>query len=139
MTLSLALQLLYDSFVLAISAYAFFRGSADEKAGALLVLACSAATSLVTAPAAFDWGRDYYEVMLIDLALFSGLGVLATFSKRFWPLWAAAFQMIDIATYLLVPIEPQRAIKAFTLLQGFWAYPILIAIAIGTRSNRRLT
>jgi hypothetical protein len=77
-------------------------------------------------------------IMIVDAAVLVAFLVVALRSDRFWPLWAAAFQAVAIATHVAAVANPQVFWFAYALAQGFWAYPMLLAIVIGTwRRHKR--
>jgi hypothetical protein len=57
-------------------------------------------------------------------------------SRAFWPIWATGFQLAAVGTVLAMVWAPPAARSAFALALGFWAYPILAAILLGSIRNR---
>lgn len=137
MDILLALQLFYDALLLLCCGCAFFYGGGDEKLVALALLIASATSAIIAAWPGFSWRQGHQLIMIVDIGFFAALGYFASISRRFWPLWATAFQLIDLATHALMIAAPHRILAAYVMLQGFWAYPILLTIALGTRAHRR--
>ena len=82
------------------------------------------------------WIRSEAEIFAIDLVALLALIYLTIKSDRFWPMWATAFQLLAVAIHATVLIVPQIAPWAFATGAVFWAYPMLLALAIGSLENR---
>ncbi len=87
--------------------------------------------------------RERYEgietkLMLVDLCVFAGFLWVALRSDRFWPLWIAGLQLTAILGHILKVIDVQLFARAYAAALFFWAWPMVIILAIGTwRANRR--
>jgi len=58
-------------------------------------------------------------------------------SHRRWPLWAAGFQVIDVAIYLaFIADRHVGAWAAYTAI-AFWSYLILVAIVVGVLTRQQ--
>lgn len=126
--------LLFVTALIVISALALHRGGRDERAATiafLVALIASQPASLLMPPAA----GPQYAVMAIDAALCVAFMAIAARSTRFWPIWATASQLVGTLTHLAAVLRPQLAVEAYATTQPFWAFPILAAIAVGTRSQ----
>lgn len=137
MDVYLLLQILYDVTLIACCSYAIARGGRDERIAAAVMLAGSALTVVAALLPGFSWRTDRLGVTLIDLAVLGALFTLALRTDRFWPLWMTAFHLIAVATHLAILVDRERTLRAYVLLQGFWAYPMLAALMIGTRRRAR--
>ena len=63
---------------------------------------------------------------------------IALVSSRFWPLWAAGFQLTVSMSHLMKAVDLDLLPKAYAAAAVFWSYPILLVIVVGTwRTNRR--
>jgi len=72
------------------------------------------------------------EVFAIDVAgLFALIG-LTIKSDRFWPIWATAFQLLAVTVHTAMMVDPEITPWAFATGAVFWAYPMLLALAIGS-------
>tara|TARA_R110002073_G_scaffold127235_4_gene272504 strand:- start:1269 stop:1541 length:273 start_codon:yes stop_codon:yes gene_type:complete len=71
-------------------------------------------------------------IFAIDIIVLTGFLWLALTSDRFWPIWVSAFQLlavtIHMAMIMALPVTPW----AFGTGAVFWAYPMLLALAIGS-------
>jgi hypothetical protein len=132
----LVLQIVYDVTLLAVCLYAFRRGGPSEQLGAAIILIGSLATIVVGSLPHFNWHHARAGLVIVDLVVLLCFYALAMRSERFWPLWATAFHLIAVSMHALSWAIPLVMIKAYILMQGWWAYPMLAAIAVGTRRTR---
>ena len=77
--------------------------------------------------------------MFVDLAVFVGFLWVALRSERFWPLWMAGLQLTAILGHVLKAIDVELFARAYAAALVFWAYPMLLVLAIGTWRNQRRT
>lgn len=122
-------RLLFLSMLLVTCGIAFWKGHNSEKWTAVLLIAAAVA-SLVFETRAF-YGTET-GVLVIDLMLLAYLMVLAFQSDRFWPLWAAAFQVVGTSIHLASIVDSAIWPAAYATAQVFWAYPVLLALGAGT-------
>lgn len=71
-------------------------------------------------------------ILFVDLAVFAGLVVLALRSDRFWPMYAAAFQLVAVTVHVASMTEHGNFAWAYAVALTFWTYPVLIALMAGT-------
>ncbi|WP_375380143.1 hypothetical protein [uncultured Sphingomonas sp.] len=138
MGIFLALRILYGLALAASCTFAFRHGGRSERHGAAIILVGSLLTVLVEGLPAFDWRYSRQGLVAVDLGVLVAYFVLAQRSNRFWPLWTTAFQLIAVMTHLVIMVEPRRVLQAYAIAQGFWAYPMLASIVIGSIGSRRL-
>ncbi|MBB4153120.1 hypothetical protein GGQ80_001008 [Sphingomonas jinjuensis] len=118
--------------------YALLRGGAPERWSAALQLAAFAA-GMPLHLAKADYRSIEFAGALIDGALFLALFVLAWRSTRFWPLYVAAWQLTTILVHLGKGLDPGMYPAGYAIQAQFWAYPMLLATAVGAwRHQRRL-
>ena len=118
--------------------YALMRGSRDERHVALICLVGALVTTLVLSPVASRFEGVERPVLLVDLAVLAGFVTVALRSERFWPLWVAGLQLTTIMGHMLKGAESELLPRAYAAALNFWAYPIILILAIGTwRSHRR--
>lgn len=123
----------------AVCAYAWWRGSADERTVALTCLAGTAATLLVISPLRQRYAGIEEGLMLVDLGVLAGFITVALRSNRFWPLWVAGLQLTTSLGHILKGVDQDLLPRAYGAALQFWSYPILIILAVGTyRSHRRM-
>jgi len=118
--------------------YALLRGSRDERYVAIICLVGAVVTTLVLSPLAQRFQIVETPVMAVDLAVFAGFLMVALRSERFWPLWIAGLQLTTMLGHLFKGLDSQLLPRAYGAALNFWAYPIVLILAIGTwRSQRR--
>ena len=104
-------------------------GGRTEYAGAVAMAAAAVATPIVAIgdPAA---GAEY-GVMVVDAVLLLVLLILALRTDRYWPMWAAAFHLTSMTIHLAKVVDAEVAWRPYLHANAFWAYPMLLALAIG--------
>lgn len=78
------------------------------------------------------WTSMEEEIFAIDIIGLLALINLTLKSDRFWPMWATAFQLLAVTIHTAVMVAPQITPWAFATGAVFWAYPMLLALAIGS-------
>lgn len=118
--------------------YALLRGSRDERQVALICLMGALITTLVLSPLGQRFQGVERPVVLVDVAVFFAFLLVALRSERFWPLWVAGLQLTTIMGHALKGMDSSLMPRAYAAALNFWAYPIVLILAIGTwRSHRR--
>lgn len=132
-----AALVLYFPILAGVSFYAIRYGAWDERTttfALLLAVALSQVASLFGA----GWrSGPEYGVMIVDMLLLAAMFEIVRRSRKFWPLWATAAQLVGTLTHLIRFVEPSLRIEVFASIQPLWVFPQLLAIVIGT-SNHRL-
>jgi len=134
MTLPYILLLFYLVALISSCAFAIRFGGISERYGAAIMLIGSFLTA-VAGLFASGWHNTEIGVLLVDIAVLAAFLTLALHSDKYWPLWTTAFQVIGVATHLARLIDPAIIPRAYSMAQGFWAYPMLAALVIGARAN----
>lgn len=130
---------IFGPLLLAVCAYAWWRGGPDERIVAATCLAGTIATMLAISPLRHRYSGVEEGLMLVDLAVLGGFVMVALRSKRFWPLWVAGLQLTTSVGHLLKGIDQDLLPRAYGAALQFWSYPILIILAAGTyRRHQRL-
>ena len=117
-------------FVVAICAFAFMKGDEPERiAAGAYVLGWFA--SLL----AQDEGNRYnveWGVFAIDLVMLVVLGSLVWKSRRVWPVWATACQLMVVTSHIILVVDLRPSIIAFLTVINLAGYGVLVAIGVGT-------
>lgn len=127
----------YLSLVTAVFFYAFRYGEYPEKAGAVIIAAASVLTFVSSATPGNHYNALETEIFVVDIATWVALLRLALTSNRYWPLWATAFHSIALVIHVAVLIDRSIVPQAYAAGQGFWAYPVLVALLLGSERSRR--
>jgi uncharacterized membrane protein len=118
--------------------YAFLRGSRDEQYVGIICVIGTLATSLVLSPVAERYQSVEMSVIAVDLGVLAGFVLVALRSTRFWPLWVAGLQLTAVMGHFLKGIDNHLLPRAYGVALGFWAYPIVIILAVCVwRTERR--
>jgi hypothetical protein len=121
-----------------VAVYAFVRGSRDERQVGLICVLGAILTHFAWTPLNERFAGLETHVMAIDVAVFAGFLWVALRSDRFWPLWVAGLQLTTILGHVLKAVDTSLLSRAYGAALMFWAYPIVLILAIGTwRSHRR--
>ena len=121
-----------------VAAYALLRGGRDGRQVGIILVLGVIATELVLPPVKERFDAVETNLMLVDLAVFAGFLWVALRSDRFWPMWIAGLQLTAILGHVLKLIDAQLFSRAYAAALVFWAYPMLLILAIGVwRGTRR--
>jgi hypothetical protein len=117
------------------AALAFVRGGRLEKEIAVVVTVAWLASALAplngrTGPA--------WVLISIDIALLLYLLYRAAFSGRWWPMVAAAFQLLIVATHFTFAARIELEQWAYFTVYYLWSWGVLAALAIGALTTPRL-
>lgn len=118
----------WPTVLLSVCALAAWRGRDPERLAAAGYLAAWALTVVVFK----DGSRDIqWAVMLIDLGLLVLLLGLALRSRRFWPLFVAAFQTLAVGTHAARALDTGVSGWAYLTAVLVWGYLAMAAIGYG--------
>lgn len=129
---------LFRILLVLVALYALLRGKRDERYVGIIFVVGVVATELVLPPVRTRFEDVETRAMLVDLAVFAGFLWVALRSDRFWPLWMAGLQLTAILGHVLKTVDVHLFARAYAAALVFWAYPMLLILAIGTwRSHKR--
>lgn len=131
--------LVFAPLLVAVCAYAWWRGGPDERFVAVTCLVGTAASMLVISPLRERYAGVEEGLMLVDLGVLAGFITVALRSKRFWPLWTAGLQLTTSIGHILKGVDEDLLPRAYGAALQFWGYPILLILAVGTyRGHQRM-
>lgn len=130
-------QIVYWGVACVCTYYAFSAGGRSERAGAAIILLGSIATVVATSAMPIRYRTAEFGVLTVDLIVLAALLFLALRSDRYWPLWVTAFQLVGVTTHVAMFVKPEVVPRVYAHVQSFWAYPMLLSIAIAVRLHRR--
>ncbi|MEH6792259.1 hypothetical protein [Parasphingorhabdus sp.] len=125
----------YYLFLLACCGYAILRGGRTEHIGAIIMIVGSLSSLAVGQLLGTPWRNVEEEIFVIDVIALCALICLTLKSDRFWPIWSTAFHLLAVTIHSAVMAAPQITPWAFATGAVFWAYPMLLALAIGSHEN----
>ena len=117
-------------FMVAVCAFAFLKGDEPERVAAGAFVLAWFASLLAQDEAnrySVQWG-----VFAIDVVMLVVLGALAWKSRRVWPVWAAACQLMVVTSHIVSVVELSHSIIAFLTVINLAGYGVLVALAVGT-------
>ena len=121
-------------FVTACCALALWRGRNSERWTAAALFTSAVASALLQTS---KFWLPETGILAIDLALLSYLIVLALQSDRFWPLYAAGFQVVGTLIHVARLADDHVWHAAYATAQVFWSYPVMAALMVGTWAEAR--
>lgn len=115
---------------LALSAGVAFKwGGLDERIASTSFIFATLASKLLTHS---DYGSTELMVLAVDSLLLIALVILALRSDRFWPMWAAGFQLVGTSVHFASMTETGDFAWAYAVGLLFWSYPVMLALGVGT-------
>ena len=127
--------LIYRLLMYGICGYALLRGKTEARIVALVCLVANFATLTLRSS---TYSSVEISVLIVDILTFMAFTYAALISDRFWPLWVSGLQLTSSMGHLFKAIDANLLPLAYAAALRFWAYPILIILALGTwRSQRR--
>lgn len=112
-----------------IVAFAFLKSDKPERIGAGTYALGLFASLLVQGNGQLT--GPHWGLMLIDAAIVAIYASLAWKSRRAWPVWATALQVLIVMTHLLMIIDRRPPPAAFYTVMNIASSAILAAMAIG--------
>jgi hypothetical protein len=126
-------ELIFVLLLVATCGYAMAYGRQDARiVGAACIVASLASVTLASRYSGVETG-----VLVIDLLTLAVFLFVALRSDRFWPLWIAGLQVTTTIGHVLKAIQLDLVPIAYAVALRFWAYPILIILAVATWRNRQ--
>jgi hypothetical protein len=113
------------------------RGGKPERIGISLVVIGSILSMIFASSLGARFRSVEPWIMGIDIAVLIAFVVLALVTTRYWPMWVASFQAITVLTHLAEAALPNAVPRGYSLLQGFWVYPMFVAILLGAYGHQK--
>lgn len=107
---------------------AFWRGGRLEKQLAAVVAVAWLASAVVPN----DQSSLSWPLFAIDVGLVIYLLYHAVFSRRRWPMAAAGFQMLIVATHIAFLLRPHLEQWGYFTAYYLWSWGVLAAILVGS-------
>lgn len=109
--------------------FAFLKGDEPERMGAGAFMLGYFASLLAQSD------TNLYGVQIgvffIDLVMLGVFAALAWKSRRSWPIWVCALQLLAIMSHVMILIDLRTPIAAFYAVINLASYGILLAIGLG--------
>ena len=131
----MTLVYVYYTFLFACCGYAILHGARSEYIGAAIMFIGSLSSLVVGRLLETLWSGMSLEIFAIDIVALLALIYLTLKSDRFWPIWATAFHLLAVIIHTAMIVAPPITPWAFATGSVFWAYLMLLALAIGSREH----
>jgi hypothetical protein len=125
---------IWPAALLSVCALAIWRGRDDERFAAGGLLAGWALTMMVFKNRSYD---TQWAMMLVDGAEFAVLLWIAMKSRRYWPLFASAYALLQVLAHMAHAAEPDLNAWAYITATIGCSYLILFTIAYGAWTSPR--
>jgi hypothetical protein len=129
--------LAFNLMLLGCCGYALRRGGAPERLGSLIFLVAAALTVLGASPFGTRFHHVELGILVVDAAILFAFVALAIRSERFWPIWMAGLQTVEVLTHFARLVTPDIIPPTYGEAIALWSYPMLVLLAIGTWRHRR--
>lgn len=116
--------------VLLVCLFALTKGGRPERIGAGAFL--TGWFLSILAQKYIGYASTQWPILLIDLVVLAIFVALVWKSPRSWPVWASAFQLLAVASHVMVLMQLRPEISAFYTVVNMTGYGIVIALAVGT-------
>ena len=124
----------WPTALLSVCALAVWRGRNEERLAAGGYLAAWA-LSLVVFQARSE--ETQWGVLVVDAGLLGLFVWLAMRGRRYWPLFAAGFQLLAVVTHIARALDSAVSGWAYLTAGIVWGYLVLIAIGYGAWTANR--
>ncbi|HEV2532497.1 hypothetical protein [Phenylobacterium sp.] len=114
--------------------FAIVKGGREERIAAVYF-----ALAALAAPWLLDrrWAGTQWAMFAVDLGYLALLLTLAMRSPKWWPIPAAAFQLLAVVTHIASLVDHQLRAWAYVTAGVIWTYLGLAAIVVGTFNHWR--
>lgn len=125
---------LYTLLMWGVAVYAFYRGGWEERLCSAAFVTGSYASLLLRSPHGSAFRHLEFQVMLVDSSFFLLMAIIASLSKKYWPMWVTAMTALTLLEHFL-PYMPHMDPDVYFLATIAWSYPMWIIIAIGVQRH----
>ncbi len=137
MSFRTAPQAIWDIYMLSAAGLTVWRGGWAERTAAFGMIVDSVASALLQNT--HDWAAPQWGDFAVDVVFLIVLLGVALKSRRYWPLFAAAFQLISVVIYGARLADPRVGALAPYRAVVIWSYLLVAAVIVGTFLRRRTT
>jgi hypothetical protein len=138
MSIFIFLLVLFWATLVGVTSAAFTLGGKPERIGISIIVLGSVVSAALSAGQIRNHGALDLWMLLSDSLVLLALGRLALTSPRYWPMWATSFHSITVLTHIADVLIPKSVPTAYLILQGFWVYPMFIAVSLGVYGHSQI-
>ena len=122
------------ALAIVVCASAFWKGSREEQiaAGGLLM-----SWAVTIALRDRSWAGMQWSAFAADGCLLILLTALSLRTARFWPLAAAAFQLLCVVSHVARIVDPGVRAWAYATAQVIWTQLVFVALGVGVWNTWR--
>lgn len=120
--------LFWATTVLLVCGIALWRGQRYERLGAAVILI---GWLLTLAAIPFHFARTEWGILTIDALALLALVWIALRSERYWPIFAAGFQLLAVMTHVASSLDHSVDHWAYITAEIIWGYLLVIAVGYG--------
>jgi hypothetical protein len=116
--------------MVAVGLFAFWKGDEPERVGASAYGFAWFAALLIQADSRLSGTQ--WAMFALDLVVLAVFGALAWKSRRAWPVWAAALQLVVVMSHIVIAIDLGTPMASFYTVLNLTSYGVLLCLAVGT-------
>lgn len=117
-----------------VCAAAFLKGDVEERLAAGGIVLNIAVT---VAMRDYSWPHLQVAGFVVDILSFILLLAIALWSSKFWPLAAAAFQLLAVLTHVAKMVDPDLGQWSYITAIVIWTYLLMFALGVGVWNSWR--
>jgi hypothetical protein len=122
------------TLLVGLCAAAFLKGGVEERLAAASLLANVALTLIMRDT---RWPHVQWTGFALDVLLTAVLLAVALRTPKFWPLPAAAFQLLATLTHVATLVDRKVNPWAYLTAIVIWTYALMITLAVGVWNHWR--
>jgi hypothetical protein len=112
--------------------FALWKGGTPERLVAGIFLTGAALSMMFRFSYQSSFGAINIGVWIADIAVLLALTAVALNAERYWTIWIASFQWVQVVSHLPELLIPELLPRAHWVIISLWVYPMLIILVIGT-------
>ena len=90
-------------------------------------------------PRASGFGTLAQALAAVDFFLLLGLVSIALRANRLWTIVLSGLQLSLVLIHISKAVYPALPAASYGIFAQFWAWPMIVAVAIGTKNHRKRT
>jgi hypothetical protein len=130
------IAILFWAMMLAAGSYSVALGGWEGRTTMGLFVLAALATIASNRWLVLNWQETNLTVCLIDTATFVATYLIAVKSRRWWPIWVAAFQLNSVAAHVATMISPDFSNFVYQGYASLWALPSMLIMVFGIFRDR---
>tara|TARA_R110000765_G_C18758442_1_gene588710 strand:- start:238 stop:696 length:459 start_codon:yes stop_codon:yes gene_type:complete len=129
----------FFSLLMVVCIYSAIWGGKPERRAVMIFIVGLAMTLVAISLSGDKYTHLEIGIFVADVWILLAFVVLALSAERYWTLWICAMQVIQVLSHIPKMLIPELLPQAYYITIAFWAYPMLIVLAVGTyRHQQRL-